>query len=131
MSFLMRNKYKGDEHITAIIELLDEREIALTDRLEKYMCKEEVKLDKIISGFSYLEKELNTLSATVASNHAAAMSSISDKKYEIREETSEKYATKVELSNGLNSLRNTAKVIWAVVIGITMVVGFLSTKGII
>ena len=131
LGFMTRTKYKQDDQLSAIIEVLDERETCLTDKLEKYMCKEEVKLDKIIAGFSYLEKEIVTLSAVVASNHAAAMTSINDKKHEIREEASEKYATKIELSNGLNSLRNTAKVIWAIVIATVMAAGFLSNNGIL
>ena len=128
---MTRKRYKDNEQISAIIEVLDEREIALTDRLERYMSKEEVKLDKIISGFGYLEKEIVGLSSVVASNHAAAMSSITDKRHELREEVSDKYATKCELSNGLNSLRNTAKIIWVIVIALIMAAGFLSNKGVL
>ena len=131
MGFVTRTKYRNNDQVSAIIEVLDERELALTERLEKYMSREEVKLDKIIAGFSYLEKEIVALSAVVASNHAAAMSSITDKKHEIREEASEKYATKVELSNGLNSLRNTAKIVWAMVLATVAAAGFLSSKGIL
>lgn len=142
MGYLTRTKYRDNEQLSAIIEVLDERDNLLDTRLDKqedrinnklegYMAKEEAKMDKIITGFSHIEKEMGTLSATVASNHASAMTSISEKKHEIREEASDKYATKVELSSGLNSLRTTAKVIWFVVIAVGGLASWLSSKGIL
>lgn len=131
INLVLRNKYREDRQLSAIIEILDEREKCLNTRLDIHMEKEQEKLDKIISGFNQLEKELGQLAAIVSSNHTSAMSSINDKKHEIREEASNKYATKEDLSNGLSSIRNTAKLVWAMVIGISAVVAWLSSRGIL
>ncbi len=139
ISLFGNNKGNTDsEQLLLIREMLDEREVRTSSNLEKYMNKEDTKLDKIIESFNYLKDELNTLSVTVASNHISAMNSITDRKHEIREEVSDKYVTKKELeritseiykniegnkkdaysdlSKGLAAIRYNAKLVWSVVL---------------
>lgn len=114
-----------------ITKLLDERDSRLNTNLQRYMEKEDTKLDKIIDGFAILKTELNTLNQTVSKNHSSALVSINDKKHEIKEEVSKNYATKTELNEGLVSIRRTAKIIWTVVLSCSGVALWLSNQGVI
>ena len=87
-----------------------------------------------------MEKDVIGLGSIVASNYQAALTHMESKKSEIKDEVSDKYATKKELereattlknslSSGLNSLRTTAKIIWGVVSTITLIAVWASKEG--
>jgi len=124
----------------AILKALSESDSRMLARMDKDRDQHDVRLDKIETSIRGVDKDLAGLSSIVASNYQAALTHVEAKKSEIKEEVSDKYATKEELeretvslkdslSNGLNSLRNTAKIIWAVVSTVVLIAVWASKEG--
>ena len=114
-----------------IHKIIQERDDKITKDIATLVNREECKLDTLIQGVVDLDKGFCTLSATVSTNHHSALLKMENVKNQVNTEIAERYATKVELSNGLNALRTTAKVIWTVVIAVAVVAVWLSDKGIL
>lgn len=114
-----------------IHNLIQQRDDKLTKDIATLVNREECKLDKLIQGVIDLDKGFCTLSATVATNHHSALLEMQNVKNQVNTEIAERYATKVELSNGLNALRTTAKIVWTVAAAVAVCAVWLSDKGIL
>ena len=127
----MMSIFYSGVRLSDITHIMEDRDNKIIADIKGVVNKETDKLDKLIQGMNDLDKGFATLSATVSANHSTALLEIQRIKDQMSTENSEKYATKKELSNGLNALRTTAKVVWTVAGAVMLGAVWLSDKGIL